>query len=960
MKRLLTLLALFTVYVVNVLAQSTSITMTLKVEDAATKRQIGSATAFVFQKGQSDVDSLMVIKLMKVVPEYIYYGELCRNVADHDTLFVCTRCDDYEEEITPFVIDKNKKKKIELEGTIHFRRMPKRLSEAVVTASKIMMVNKGDTIVYNADYFQLAEGSMLDELISRLPGVKLESGGRITINGNFVSSLLINGKDFFKGDASVALQNLPAYMVNKVKAYQKTPDNAYITRNKTKAEAADPWVIDVNLKRQYSRGWIANAEAGYGTHNRWLGRLFGLRFTDLSRLSLFGNFNNLNDNSSPGSEGRWESFEPIVGQSKMQKAGIFYGVESENRKTSFSSNLVVSYNEDHVRTENSTETFLPMANSYVRSRNQNDSKQTNIDWQSSLTRSGKKVFYSWDNVFYYGRSKNHSHMFSVESAVQPAERYRGALIDSMFVLRNYVRANELTNYYQEQSLQNAKNWSYISLFNADIRLPHNHYVSLQVNGRYYHTDDKGFLHYGLFMPKAYNAEQWQNKYQTVPHHEYQWWTSAFAPILNKKNFRIKANYAYRQEYYSDSRQLYRLDSLGGDWSVEDGCALGMLPSTSDSLTRAIDYANTFQNGRHVYRHTPEMQFYWDFLENGRLSVFLPVNFEHDVVNDLRMVNYRSNISKHYVSFEPHVKFSYGGLIVEARKQLSIPDMNFLLNVRDDSNPLVIKQGNPQLKATDIYSFSAKYNKTITKYAQNYYVGARYQRVHNAIGQSRIYDSATGVTTFTPCNMNGNWTLDASGGYARSLDVKQQWSISTDAAWDYNNNIDFVQSDQNTDVSARSIVRNNSLDANLSLRYQQRSVALSFTTSSKWQHAASSREGFVTISSLDMLYGLTANVKLPWGMAINTDCTVHTRRGYSDETMNTNEWLWNAEMTKSLMKKKNLILKIRAYDLLHQRRNIVRTLNAQGRTETWYNTTPNYILFTLTYRLNVQPKKGKQW
>ena len=111
------------------------------------------------------------------------------------------------------------------------REMNRKLDEVVVTASRIMMVMKGDTLVYDANVFQLSEGSMLDELIKQLPGVRLESGGRITVNGHFVSSLLVNGKDFFSGDPKVALQNLPAYMVNKVKAYQKTPDDAYLTRS---------------------------------------------------------------------------------------------------------------------------------------------------------------------------------------------------------------------------------------------------------------------------------------------------------------------------------------------------------------------------------------------------------------------------------------------------------------------------------------------------------------------------------------------------------------------------------------------------------------------------------------------------------------------------------------------------------------------------------------------------------
>lgn len=83
---------------------------------------------------------------------------------------------------------------------------------------------KKDTVVFNADAFQLAEGSMLDQLVARLPGVELRGNGQIYVNGRFVSSLLLNGEDFFKGDPSIALQNLPAYTVNQIKVYEKQSD----------------------------------------------------------------------------------------------------------------------------------------------------------------------------------------------------------------------------------------------------------------------------------------------------------------------------------------------------------------------------------------------------------------------------------------------------------------------------------------------------------------------------------------------------------------------------------------------------------------------------------------------------------------------------------------------------------------------------------------------------------------
>lgn len=125
------------------------------------------------------------------------------------------------------------------------------LSEAVVKATRIKMVMKGDTIVYNADAFQLRSGSMLDKLIAMLPGVELKPGGEIYVNGKKVQSLLVNGEDFFKGDPTVALKNLPSYMVDKVKVYERTPERMLalgMTAEDFK-RASNPLVVDVNLKR---------------------------------------------------------------------------------------------------------------------------------------------------------------------------------------------------------------------------------------------------------------------------------------------------------------------------------------------------------------------------------------------------------------------------------------------------------------------------------------------------------------------------------------------------------------------------------------------------------------------------------------------------------------------------------------------------------------------------------------
>lgn len=157
------------------------------------------------------------------------------------------------------------------------------LGGIVVKSTKVKFFYKGDTLVYNADAFQLAEGSMLDALISQLPGVELKDDGRIYVNGRFVDNLLLNGKDFFKGKNEVLLENLPAYTVKNLKVYEEESDLSKMLGTKVDEGR---YVMDVQIKREYEIGWFANAELGGGTEDRYLGRLFALRFTPNSRLSF--------------------------------------------------------------------------------------------------------------------------------------------------------------------------------------------------------------------------------------------------------------------------------------------------------------------------------------------------------------------------------------------------------------------------------------------------------------------------------------------------------------------------------------------------------------------------------------------------------------------------------------------------------------------------------------------------
>ena len=124
------------------------------------------------------------------------------------------------------------------------------LGEVVVKSTKIKMINKGDTIVFNADAFNLPEGSMLDALIRQLPGATMNSNGEIFINGRKLDYLTLNGKDFFKGNNKQLIENLPNYTVKDLKVFEKSTE-------KSQAMGIDvekkDYVMDIQLKKQYEK-----------------------------------------------------------------------------------------------------------------------------------------------------------------------------------------------------------------------------------------------------------------------------------------------------------------------------------------------------------------------------------------------------------------------------------------------------------------------------------------------------------------------------------------------------------------------------------------------------------------------------------------------------------------------------------------------------------------------------------
>ncbi len=822
------------------------------------------------------------------------------------------------------------------------------LGAAEVRTSKIRMVVKGDTLIYNADAFQLAEGSMLDGLIKLLPGFQLRDG-QITVNGQYVGSLLVNGEDFFRGDPRVALENLPAYMVNKVKVYRKEHPWSYITKGKEERKEDLPLVVDVNLKREYAIGWVGNVGAGYGTAERYLARLFGLRFTDHSRLALYANANNTNDTREPGTSGNWNANGSASGRTEMQTAGFEFLVKGDKDQWKYVGHAKIYHQNTFNQSISSSETFQPaLPNStFNRARREAEGNHFKVQTEQAFERKRDEGFFNVFAALYYQHHHNNVLSQGAEFSADPKDAYRAASLDSLFLSSSERLAKLLTNRQQNQEKSREHAWSGRLNVSGLAKVPRTpDYYSLDFNADFEHKTGTAFsayqLHYGQSAQVPQTNEH-QLRYIDAP--------------STRANASFQAYYRYRpdwgsihptinikESYQKGDRNSYRLDRLG-----ENAPAFGVLPSTTAAaLLQTLDAPNSYMASRNTLTGTLGL---WSVIwlnketSNGiRIDpklVWTNDRLSYDR-NTLHATPHRST-----VVFLPSIAWSGDAFNVSYQWNCADPDLQNLLDYVDNSDPLNIYRGNPHLQRSTTHRVALSRSWTKWREGKSFAIGGDWDVTRNAIAHGQNYDTATGVRTFSPRNVDGNWHAAARMFWQRPFDKDRQTLFTSETKADFRNSVDFV--------TERSTVQNFAVQQNLRFNAKIKRVILDGSIGARYWHATSARKNFQTINSFDVTYGLNAQISLPAGFAFNADCKLYQREGYSDASMNDLRFVANARLEKTFLRGR-LGVALDGYDIFGGLSNVTKVINAQGIVETWHNSLPSYAMLQLSYKLSKSPKK----
>lgn len=839
------------------------------------------------------------------------------------------------------------------------KRESRKLGEVTVSASKVKFYNRGDTLVYDADAFELAEGSMLDALIKQLPGVELKEGGQIYVNGEYVENLLLNGKDFFNGNNELMLDNLAAYTVKNVEVYKKTSDFDKWAGIKGKQDLT----MDVKLKREYNAGWIINLEAGGGTSDRYMGRAFVNRFSNNSRLTLIGNINNLNDNRKPGESTTWTPETNTTGTMRTKMGAFDYLAQESGEAWKVNGNVMVRHTSQDDSRDVQRTNFLTSDRTYDYNFQRNRMRQLNVNTRHNVIFQEDKKYYA--SAYVSGDYNKTNSDVSYRSATFNNERPTVTMgtIDSLY----NGSPSELDDIIN-RTLTTTKNTGHAANaaagFAGNLSVPKtNDYISLTASGTYSGSKNEVWrdyiINYGDNPAPAIRENQY---FDNSPNRSLTFNVSTSYGYAIDGDTRLALRYAYGHTDTRKDSYMYALDRLA------DQGVIGTLPA---GYLSAIDASRSYKSHTVENNHTIEL----DFTKWGD-------NFSMYFSPQLRFVNrdfsyyrnekdYKVNQRHTLVSIPNYA--SYFGWTVSKRKingreiptnMLSLnltmvpklPDPSKMVDVTDNNDPQNIWVGKPSL--TNSMTYGSELNWTLNAPIKGRILRNTltlvYSNNHNELVSGYTYDMSTGVRVNKTYNVkDGNYVAKIHVDPYYQFGSKGQFSMFYRGGLDYIHSADMIGI--NGSEPTKSTVETYWQAHTLNFTWQLGKQQLSFMGQVNSRHTTSDRTNFESITATHSNLSLRGQFKLPKGFGISTDFTVYMRRGYGSQELDTTDPVWNARLSYTPPKSKWVIM-LDGFDMLHQLSNVNYAVDSKGRTVTYTNVLPRYFMLHAQYRINIQPKK----
>jgi uncharacterized membrane protein YgcG len=812
------------------------------------------------------------------------------------------------------------------------------MASVIVTAPPITI--KKDTVEFRASAFKTKPNATVEDLLKKLPGVEVDKDGNVTSQGENIPKIYVDGKEFFGNDPKLATKNLTAEMVESIQVFDDMSDQAKFTRID---DGSRQRTINIKLKKDRRKGIFGRTTVGAGSNDRYTGSLSLNMFNEDQRISIIGGANNINrlgfsSNDMIGGMGGMGGFSGGGGRGGGGRGGGGGGGSAGNGNTK-SWSAGVNYRDDWGKKMEFSGNYFVSKTSTV---NRSKSLRQNLFANDSTSLSDEQSYRKNDNL-------NHRFGFRWEYEIDS--------MNSILLTPNInIQQSESESLDSVVTVASTPKYNYKAIEGSSSRTNQRDGISFNNNLLFRHRFKKPGRTFTIGWSTAVNDSEGDG-YTISPYNYYNpdstWnytrdqrqqneqittsWNNTVSSSLTEMfgtDKVLELNYAYSINESTSDRKTFDYRASSGEYD-----------SVNKNQTNYFE--NTFISSRLGTNFRVKKQKY-DFQLGGAVQFATLENLSHRA-----MTGKDSTMSQRYTNFFPNANFNYNlgtrkSIRFGYRGSTRAPSISQLQDVVDQSNQLVYRTGNPNLKQEFTNNFNFSYN---TFNVSNFLF--LNLNLNATVISNRIVNSMELINSTTqlirPVNLNGAWNASFSGTVGVPL-IK----VTTGRRSPMNLNLTSTVR-YNRDVSQQKGVMGYNTTTTLGqrIRYDYNIPdRLDVGTSANFNYN-DARYGFQENSnnryfnhnySLDVTYTFLKRVML------SSDFDYYVNSGRADG-FNQPIPLWNASIAWVMFKKRNGELRFSVVDLLNQNKNIDRTINEYYIEDTFTETLRRYFLVTFMYNLN---------
>lgn len=804
------------------------------------------------------------------------------------------------------------------------------LSEVVVTAPIKEVELVGDTTVINADAYRIPEGSNLEELVKKILGLEYDRQNKTLVyNGLPIAEINVNGEAFFAGNHALALENLPADLVSRIKVYDKRSEMEKFMGIKTGEEN---YVLDLQTKKEFNGTLMTSVAAGKGNNKKKEAELISNFFKtggeNLSVIAKSGNRNMTSANKDNRQDNVAVNFLKKFGKKIHLNGNVMYS-------NAINGNEGTSYYEQYLKTGNRYRYATSDRHNTNRMASTMLSMKWNIDKMTLLNLSG-----SFSAMKGTNGSDSRQATYNENPELDITAPFNG---EENGQTENDIRVNGI----RMNSRSTSANRQYF--LNADLtRRLNEKGSSLGLTMQYSEGRGKNeafsvssTTYYQLQDEWGNDSVLYRNQYYDSPNRNRKFSLGLILTQPLHKSLRAQLSYKFRRENQNNDRNTYDLSRFFDGTDDEPLYTLpeGYEAAYTDSLSNR---SRSHTTAHEVALHLNYTDRTWEI--NAGLSV-VPERQSLDQktgrmqADTLRTsVNYYPAVTVLWHKKKTRVQLSYEG----DTKQ---PGLTELLTLTDNSDPLNITRGNPSLRPS--------YNQRVRLEARDTKIGLNgdmtWANTVNSVTRAVTYNTQTGGIESYPVNVNGNWNARATVRYQKR--IKRRFSVTARTGASFSQNVSLINEGQQ-EMPERSTTHNTTLNANLRFGYQPQWGGFDLTGDWRFRHSTNllRETGDYT---RDYRLGVNAYADLPGGIQLRSDVDYSFRNGTNITPGEDDQVVWNASLSWRFLKQKKAELSFYWADILSQKKNFTRSVSSSGLSERHTQQIGSWFMLSFKYRFNKQ-------